>query len=140
MPAKYFTVRQANETLPYVRRVVGDIVKEYERWRDCIYRYEVIAANRRAEDGETDEQERLRREVDAVARRINSYIEELAAVGCVFKGFEGGLVDFYSKLNGRDVFLCWKLGEVEVRHWHELDTGVAGRKALVPALFTEGGD
>lgn len=134
---RYFTVRDANATLPYVRRVVEDIVGEYERWRDCIFRYEVLAASATSEEGESDEQVALREEVDRIAQRINSYIEELSEVGCIFKGFDGGLVDFYSRLNDRDIFLCWKLGEPEIGHWHEVDAGFAGRQPLVPEL-TEG--
>ena len=127
---KYFTVAEANAALPYVRRVVEDIVAEYERWRDAIYRYELLAAGSKAEGGETPEQVALRGEVDEIAQRINDYINELSAVGCVFKGFEGGLVDFYSRRETRDVFLCWKLGEPEVSHWHELDAGFAGRQRI----------
>ena len=130
---RYFTLEEANAAIPYISRIVEDIVAEYEKWRDCIFRYEVIAAKNSAEsESETEEQEALRREVDAVAQRINAYIDELSQVGCIFKGFDGGLVDFRSQLEGRDVFLCWKLGEPEIQHWHELDSGFAGRQPLVP--------
>ena len=33
-------------------------------------------------------------------------------------------------MDGREVYLCWRLGEPEVLHWHELNAGVAGRKTL----------
>lgn len=134
MSHRYFTLDEANRTLPFVSRIVQDIVDEYRRWREHIYRYELIAAGRTASDPETEEQARLRRAVDDSAHRINGFIEELALVGCVFKGFEEGLVDFRSRLADRDIFLCWKLGEPEIQHWHELDAGVAGRRALVPEL------
>lgn len=137
MSIRYFSLEEANRTLPYVRKIVEDIVKEYDRWRDCIYRYEVLAANSRADEGETDEQVALRENVDRIAQRINNFIEELSAVGCVFKGFEGGLVDFYSKLDDRDIFLCWKLGEEEIQYWHEIDTGFAGRQELTPELVNQ---
>lgn len=132
---KYFTLEQANRTIPYVRRVVEDIVAAYACWKDCIYRYELAAAGTPAAGGETPEQVALRLEVDRIARGINGLIEELSAVGCVFKGFDGGLVDFYSRLHGRDIFLCWKLGEDRIAYWHELDGGFAGRQPLVPELL-----
>jgi hypothetical protein len=44
------------------------------------------------------------------------------------------LVDFYSKRDGRDVFLCWKQGEPAVEHWHELEGGFSGRR-LVEAEY-----
>jgi hypothetical protein len=134
---KYFTLEEANRTLPYVGPIVSDIVAAYDRWRAGVKNYESLAAHSRGDEGESEEQVMLRDEVDGVARQINAYLDELAAVGCVFKGFDDGLVDFYSKLEGRDVFLCWKLGESEVSHWHELDAGFAGRQELVPELIEE---
>ncbi len=137
MPVRHFTLEEANRTLPYVSRVVEDVVGEYERWRDRIQRYEILVAKSRSEDAESQEQTALRVEVDEIARRINGFIDELTAVGCVFKGFEGGLVDFYSRLDGRDIFLCWRLGEPEIRYWHELDAGFVGRQELAIEFVNE---
>jgi hypothetical protein len=127
---KYFTLEEANATLPYVRRVVEDIVAEYLHWKDRIFAYEKLAANAPRGAGETDEQLALREEVDAIARRINQCVSELQSVGCIFKGFDGGLVDFCSQRGGRDIYLCWKLGEPEIGHWHEIDAGFAGRRPI----------
>jgi hypothetical protein len=33
-------------------------------------------------------------------------------------------------MNGREVYLCWELGEDEVTHWHELEGGYGGREPL----------
>jgi len=131
---KYFTLEEANRALAYVAPVVSDIVRTYREWREGVREYERLGAGHPPGDGESEEQEALRDKVDQIAQQINGFLEELAAVGCVFKGFDDGLVDFYSKLEGRDVFLCWKLGESEIAHWHELDTGFAGRQELVPEL------
>jgi len=133
-PTKYFTLEEANRTLPYVRAIVTDIVHAYGEWQEGVRRYEVIAAGSRGDEGETDEQVALREAVDALARQINGYMDELSQVGCVFKGFDDGLVDFRSRLNDRDIFLCWKLGESEIGHWHEIEAGFAGRQELIPEL------
>jgi len=133
---RLFTVERANSALPLVRRIVQDIVAEHPRWKDLVSRYELAAAGARPEWGESPEQLALRGEIDAIARRINGYVDELAAVGCVLKGFEQGLVDFYGKHDGRLVFLCWKLGEEAVTHWHEIDAGFAGRQGITPGFVT----
>lgn len=132
MAVTYFTLAEANRTLPLVRRIVQDIVDDYERWKARLTRYEVVAAHDRPEEGESPDAEALRADVDAVAMRINGYIEELKQIGCVLKGFDDGLVDFHSRLDDRDIFLCWKLGEDRVAHWHEIDDGFAGRQPLTP--------
>ena len=139
-PLKVFSLEEANNTLPYVRRIVGDIVDEYERWKDSISKYELLAADSKAEEGESDDQIALREHVDTVARRLNSLIEELTNVGCVFKGFDDGLVDFHSTLDGRDIYLCWKFGEPEIQYWHEIDSGFASRQALENSLVDGGSD
>jgi len=127
---KYFTVAEANRTLPLVRRIVGDITALYPRWRDLVSKYELVAAQARPEWGESAEQLNLRRQIDAHAWDIQRYLQELEGVGCVFKGFEDGLVDFYGRIEGRDVCWCWKQGEEKIEHWHELEAGFAGRQPL----------
>ena len=128
---RYFTVEQANKTLPLVKRIVSDIMDEHRRWKENLFRYELIAASSQAVKGEQPEQVELQRQVDASAQRINGYITELSGIGCVFKGCEQGLVDFYSRRDERDVLLCWKLGEDQVEHWHEVDAGFDGRQTIV---------
>ena len=127
---KYFTVAEANRTLPLVRRIVGDITALYPRWRELVYQYELVAAQARPEWGESTEQLDLRRRIEELAWDINRYLGELEGVGCVFKGFEEGLVDFYGKLDGREIFWCWKQGEDKIEHWHEIEAGFAGRRPL----------
>lgn len=133
--SRYFTVDEANRTLPLVRRIVADIVRDYRRWRERLHRYELVATRDRADAGESPEAESLRLEVDALAHRINGYVEELSPVGCALKGFEEGLVDFRSRLDDRDILLCWKLGEDVVSHWHELEAGFMGRQPLEPDVI-----
>jgi hypothetical protein len=60
---------------------------------------------------------------------LSNYIDELRRLGVELKGADG-LCDFYSIMDGREVFLCWRLGEPDVRFWHDLDAGFAGRRPL----------
>jgi hypothetical protein len=133
---KLFTLHEAERTLPLVRRVVEDLLVEYPLWRQAVVRYEVLTGGARADWGETRELVAARDEVIRHADRINQYLLELEAIGCVFKGFDAGLVDFYSLHGDRVVFLCWKLGEDRITHWHELEAGYAGRRPIDPAILT----
>ncbi len=130
MPKKYFTLDHANRTLPLVRKIVSDITSLHPVWRDLVYRYELVAAQSDPKWGESTEQVNLRMQIEAVARQINGYLIELEEIGCVFKGFEEGLVDFYGQLDGREMFWCWKQGEERISHWHELEAGFAGRQPI----------
>ena len=139
MTVKHFTVEQANKTLPLVERIVADILGDYDTWRDRMGQYELLSAGASDESGEAPEQIAFRKEIDEAAHRINGYMEELSQIGCIFKGFEQGLVDFYSKRDDRDVFLCWKHGEPAVENWHELESGFSERRPVkAESLRSEG--
>ena len=130
MPHKFFTLSEANRTLPLVKRVVQDIAAYYPSWKDLVSKYELIAAEARPDWGESPEQLGLKSQIDAVARKINACLVELEQVGCEFKGFEEGLVDFHGKLEDREILWCWKMGEDRITHWHDLDAGFAGRQPI----------
>ena len=64
------------------------------------------------------------------AKKLKRNVDNIQEIGCVVKDIENGLVDFFFDNNGDTVFLCWKYGEDDINHWHELDEGFAGRKHI----------
>ena len=133
---KLFTLAEAERTLPLVRRIVQDLTAEYPAWRAAVAKFELLTGGARAEWGETGELLDAREDVARHAERINRYLQELEGIGCVFKGFEAGLVDFYSLREDRPIFLCWRLGEDRITHWHEIDSGFAGRQPIDGAILS----
>ena len=115
---------------------VDDRPLDLNRWRAAVARFELLTGGARADWGETQELVASREEVTRHADRINQYLQELEAIGCVFKGFEAGLVDFYSLRDDRPIFLCWRLGEERIEHWHEIDTGFSGRQPIDGAILS----
>ena len=64
------------------------------------------------------------------AQVLQAELEALATAGVVLRDPESGLVDFLGEVEGRRVWLCWRLGEPSVAHFHELESGFAGRRPL----------
>ena len=126
---KTFSIDQANRALPLVRRIVQDIVDDYARWQEMVKRLDVMMAAARRDAAAVD---RLQRDIQSSARAIDGYVRELTEIGVEMKGFDVGLVDFPGEMGGRPVYLCWRLGEASVAHWHERDAGFAGRRPLTP--------
>lgn len=58
-------------------------------------------------------------------------LEQLEKIGCLVKDIDEGLIDFFHHFEGRDVFLCWKTGEENISHWHEIGSGFSGRKKIL---------
>jgi len=75
---------------------------------------------------------RLRNEREKLAGTIRSALEGIEATGCIVKDLDTGLLDFPSRIDGQEVYLCWRLGEDRIRFWHRQDEGFAGRRPLDP--------
>ena len=124
-----FTVEEANRTLPLVRRIVSDAVRDYWRWQEKVREFEAAAMNRTI-DRPSEEADRLEREALDIAREIDGYVTEIEQLGVQMKGFDTGLVDFPGVIDGRPVLFCWQLGEESVQYWHDEQAGFAGRQPL----------
>jgi len=75
---------------------------------------------------------RTRLERNRLEAAIQSALERITSTGCVVKDLDVGLLDFPSRLNNEEVYLCWKLGEDRIRFYHRQDEGFAGRKPIDP--------
>ncbi len=127
-----FTVEQANRTLPLVRKIVQDIVDSHRLWREKILELDLVASTAGAAAPD-ERQVALEKEVQALAREIDLFERELSELGITLKDRRLGLVDFPAELDGREILLCWRLGEPEVQYWHDVDAGFAGRQPLAPS-------
>lgn len=61
---------------------------------------------------------------------ISEHLQAIQELGVLVKDLEIGLCDFPHMMDGRVVYLCWKLGETEVQWWHELNSGYSARQPL----------
>jgi hypothetical protein len=127
---KLFTLDEARALLPDVRLIVEAIQAQKQNLDTETARLDAAGAraqgNGHGPRGALDAQARAER----LAAEIRAGIERLAALGVEMKGIDEGLVDFPSEREGRVVYLCWRLGEPDIEHWHELDAGFRGRQRL----------
>ncbi len=138
---RYFSVEEANKTLPLVRAIVTDIVHQFSVVTELKQRLSAVKSDRKrtsATDPYSEEMAQSQAELEAEEEQLATYIDELTKLGVELKGPDG-LCDFYSIMDGREVYLCWRLGEPQVLYWHELNAGVAGRQPLTPHGVARGG-
>jgi len=142
---RLFTVEEANTMMPLVRAIVADLSRLSH---DVVERRERVAllragrdpGNRTSEnrDPYSEELAQIEDELEKQTRELQSYVEELRALGIEPKDGLNGIIDFPAKLDGRRVCLCWRLGEPEVLFWHEIDGGFSGRQPLTAGTLTNG--
>ena len=131
---QYFTLEEANQRLPLVKRIVRDIVALYKDVHERRRRLEEIKFRQTgSEDGASiyrDEVGEIEKEVKQDVARLDEFIAELKLLGVQLKDPAIGVVDFPSMQDGREVCLCWQPGEEEIGFWREADAGFAGRQSL----------
>jgi hypothetical protein len=74
----------------------------------------------------------VRVEHGRLALAIQTALERIQSTGCIVKDLDVGLLDFPSRINNEEVYLCWRLGEDRIRFYHRQDEGFAGRKPIDP--------
>ena len=124
---KYFTVQQANAMLPLLRLILRDITTLAQRLREQNRR---LARLQDAATATTDQLDDAVAEIESTQEQIRTHKEELDQLQVELKDYLTGLVDFPARMDGREVYLCWRMDEPEVAHWHDLDSGFAGRRKL----------
>jgi hypothetical protein len=141
MPRKAFTVDEANAMIPSLVEVFRGIEVEKRTIRELANKIDVLEllwGNALRDEDHPDHTEFAahREGIDRSLLAIQQAVEEhIVARGMRFPagGIEAGLVDFPTTYSGRWVFLCWKLGERQLTHWHEIDAGFQGRKKITEA-------
>jgi len=128
-----YTVEEANQELPRVRRIVAQIAElsallpELED-QARIAEYEL--KRERAGNEAKGRHQQARDAVSGAELELLKAVAQLNGMGIQLKGPLEGLIDFPSYRDGELVELCWKLGEDRVEHWHHVGEGYAGRKKL----------
>ncbi len=119
-----FTVREANELIPFLSDKLEELARvhhQLEVWsHDAPSQQEITLRGGMLADPR----------YVALLTRLQTLLDDICSEGCYLKDLESGLVDFPTLGEGREVYLCWKLGESEVGHWHEIEAGFAGRQSL----------
>lgn len=155
--ATFYTIDAANGRIPEVRELLlllRDQRDELVRLRDRLLELRVeeaadaaadlpMPALREGPSGEpgmpgTDdladdagaEVARIRLRVQGVVDQMQASVARIDAWGITLRDIDSGLIDFPALVTGRQVWLCWRLGEGEVDWWHELNVGFAGRRRL----------
>ncbi|GBD87736.1 hypothetical protein BMS3Abin03_01670 [bacterium BMS3Abin03] len=121
---KYFTPAEARKTLPLVRQIVKDILKTTHEMR--------LIADELGTNAEEDPR------IREMAGDVEGFMKELEEIGCYFKdwNFSIGLVDFPGVIDGKEVFLCWKSDEDEIKFYHSIEDGFAGRIPIPEEYFS----
>jgi hypothetical protein len=130
---RYFTLSEAEQMLPEVDQALRDALfhkSEYRAAEDELNRNTQrirMAGGSRVNPGPLLAM-RARRDTSAAALR--EIFEGIEQMGVLVKDLDIGLMDFLTLYHGREVCLCWKLGEDHIRFWHGTEEGFPGRKLI----------
>ncbi len=125
--------------LPLVRSIAYDICDVFKRVtsrRSDLHRL-LRRGSRHVGSQNEDEIEESRADLQEEYDRIWHYREELESLGVILRNPEQGAIEFPSQLAGRDVFLCWQLGDESIRYFRDAGSEPSERQPLTEAHRTE---
>ncbi len=131
--SRYFTLEQAERLLPEVEHALRDAIfqkTEYQAAEGELNRatqHIRMAGGSRVSPGPFLA---LRARKDAASSALAAAVERVTGLGAQIKDLDIGLIDFPTLYRGREVLLCWKLGEQQIAFWHGLEEGFRGRKPI----------
>ncbi|RMF87241.1 MAG: DUF2203 family protein [Nitrospinota bacterium] len=126
MSKKYFTVEEANRLLPEIIPILRRLMRLHRSISTIAPREVKRLARSRAQNGGSAQGNRYLHDY----RQFRSWLLRLQEMGVLLKDVEQGLIDFPHLREGREVYLCWQLGEKGITYWHEIHAGYAGRQPL----------
>ncbi len=133
---RYFTIEEAETLIPELSRLLRKLSRLKQRIATVhasksIFPELIELTDDGAFQFYFQEEVKLNAEYHRMCHQFFKGIHQLNNFGVLVKDLDDGLIDFPYEFEGRDVLLCWKLGEKKVEHWHELDTGYPGRKKII---------
>ncbi len=121
---KHYTIEQARALLPKIREWLACLEQSQRQLEQLEKRIGKLSDERGDLGGDT-----VNRWVKVVAD-LRAALFQFESREIQVKDLERGLIDFPAIRNGKEIFLCWEKDEEDIEHWHDLDSGYAGREPL----------
>lgn len=119
---RLYTVTEANELLPHLAPALVELRERFAEAVAIRGRITRAAAGNGRHHGRED--------WTVTLARVTELLGRLERWSVVLRDVDMGLVDFPAIVEGEEAYLCWRLGEERVSHWHRRDEGMAGRRPL----------
>jgi len=131
---RVFTISEVNALIPALSSLVHDQLKEQSEIEHGLAELMRLTGEppRSLQPTPTDSAE-ITRLKHALRSRISRYEtgwQRVQKWGGVIKDPQTGLVDFYGRVDGKLVWLCWRYGEDTLGYYHDLTSGFSGRRPL----------
>jgi hypothetical protein len=121
---RHFSREEANALLPQLTALLSQLQEAKDELTDTEAHEALSEAAPTNGGGEQG------RQVGVAFLEVRRILETVERAGIVLRDIDRGLVDFPALMDGREVYLCWELGEDEVGYWHDLEGGYGGREPL----------
>jgi hypothetical protein len=130
---RLFTLDSARRILPQVRARLHQAMEAHRRLEAVRQSFKSFSQKVQWSGGASLDPSHVHRwqtSVDEASASLRAALEQLEDMGVQIKDLEIGLVDFPTIYRGREVLLCWRLGEPDISWWHGAEEGFRGRKPV----------
>jgi hypothetical protein len=130
---RYFTLAEARAALPVVGRSIREAVQAKAHYMEAEQAIQNLAQRILMMGGlnvDTTAAEAWKTQYDSNAQTLKNSMERIEDLGVLVKDLDIGLVDFPTLFRGEEVYLCWRMDEDDIDHWHGVNEGFNGRRPI----------
>lgn len=91
---------------------------------------EYTKVEKKFKEAKLNDYSKIRYKLDVMEEDIYHLNIEIRELDCVIKDLKIGLIDFVAMYNGEPVWLCYLLGESELKYYHGWNESFIGRKLI----------
>ena len=130
---RYFTLAEARAALPVVGRSIREAVQAKAHYQEAEKAIQDLVQRILMRGGlnvDTVAAEAWKAQYDSNAQTLKNSMERIEDLGVLVKDLDIGLVDFPTLFRGEEVYLCWRMDEDDIDHWHGVNEGFNGRRPI----------
>ncbi len=130
---RYFTLAEARAALPLVSPIIREAVLAKSRFTEAEKALQDLSRRILMMGGinvDTSVAESWKSQYDSSGQTLKSALERIEAMGILVKDLDIGLIDFPTLFHGQEVYLCWRMDEDNIGHWHGVHEGFKGRRPI----------
>ncbi|HEX4277278.1 MAG TPA: DUF2203 domain-containing protein [Bryobacteraceae bacterium] len=130
---RYFTLAEARAALPVVAPIIREAVQARAHYMEAEKAIHALSQRILMMGGvnvDTSVAEAWKAQYDSNAQSLKNAMERIEDLGILVKDLDTGLIDFPTLFRGEEVYLCWRMDESDIDHWHGVNEGFNGRRPI----------
>ncbi|MFA5139752.1 MAG: DUF2203 domain-containing protein [Elusimicrobiota bacterium] len=125
---RHFSIKEAQALIPDLEEIFSNVLRIREQ---AAAKARIIRKLDAEDSPENVPQMAIERaQLQFLSNSMNGWLKKVVDLGGLPKGLDPVMVDFPYLMDNKEVYLCWKMGDKEIRHRHAASENCSSRSPI----------